>query len=329
MDQRLRRNFEVIQYLVKNASPEQLGWRKDEDCQSLAQVLGQLRDVEKWHAQVGMAGGDISGSPPEQVAYANGDPFAAYARYRRQTTAWLQNISPTEWQRMVSHHLFGEVTLKQLVDCINETDCAYIRQIENIIHRMPLNPLVERALHEISEYHRHYQPYLRQAASLLDIGVGPGLALQHVMQQNPHLACVGIDLRDLRLPGVKVPLQVYEGHTLPFAAGQFDVTLMFYVLHHCRHPYRLIEEAVRVTRQTIIVIEEFHRPGADPASLDLTERQSHRALGIPPDLPYHLFDRPELERMLRECNLIELACEVLPSQTTRPVEKYLYVMQGM
>jgi SAM-dependent methyltransferase len=191
---------------------------------------------------------------------------------------------------------------------------------------MPLNPLLARAIYEVSDYHRRYQPHLAQATSLLDIGVGPGLALQHVIQQNPHLTCAGVDVRDMRLPDVEIPLQVYDGHTLPFTKNQFDISLLLYVLHHCQDPLRLLDETIRVTRQKIILIEEFDLPGADEISLDLTERQSHRALGIPPDLPYQLFDRPEFESMLQGRNLIELAQQTLPSETTRPVQKYLYVM---
>jgi ubiquinone/menaquinone biosynthesis C-methylase UbiE len=137
----------------------------------------------------------------------------------------------------------------------------------------------------------------------------------------------GVDVRDLRLLNVDVPLRVYDGHTLPFTTNQFDVSLLFYVLHHCQDPHRLLHEAVRVTRQKIIIIEEFDRPGADTTSLDMTERQSHRALGIPPDLFYQLFDQPEFEEMLQAHNLIQLEQQLLPSKTTRPVRKYLYVLQ--
>ena len=40
----------------------------------------------------------------------------------------------------------------------------------------------------------------KDATSVLDIGVGPGLALRYVMLQNPHLSFAGVDVRDLRLP---------------------------------------------------------------------------------------------------------------------------------
>jgi SAM-dependent methyltransferase len=334
MCQRLRRNFDVIQYLVKDASPEQLTWRKSENSFSLEDILCKLRDEERWHANVRVKAANcrdyvswpLDNFDKNSVA-GNKCTFEAYAHYRQKTVALLQDISPDHRQCAAIHRLFGEVTLTELVDIIDERDQIHIHQIEEIIHSMPLNPLYARALHEIRDYHQRYRSYLAQAASLLDIGVGTGLALQYVMKQSPHLHCTGVDIRDLRLPEVDVPLEVYSGYTLPFGAKQFDISLIFYVLHHCQHPWHLLDEAARVTRQKLILIEEFHSPEADVASLDLTERESHRALGIPPDLPYRPFGKTEFEGALREHNLIELEQQFLPSNTTRPVKKYLYVVQ--
>lgn len=334
---RLQRNFDVIQYLVRDASAEQLVWRKNEDSQSLREVLCRLRDVEKWHAWVRMPCLDrhhlLSSSGDrftEEITSVNAngeDPFKAYARYRQKTVALLRRVPPADSQCIAKHELFGDVTVAELVKRIYETDRAYIRQIEDIIYNMPLNPLFARALAEINEYHQRYQPHLTPTTSLLDIGVGSGLALHHVMQQNPHLACAGVDIHDLRLPDVEVPLQVYDGYTLPFVADRFDVSLIFYVMHHCDNPHRLLEEAVRVSRQKLIIIEEFHQAGADPTSLDLTERQSHRALGIPANMPYRLLAKSEFDRLLRRHNLIAVEQQRLFSKTTRPVQKYLYVLK--
>lgn len=330
MCQPLQCNFEVIQYLVKNASFEQLTWRQNGDDRSLADVLGKLRDIEMWHASIQLCNGHAPAQrslPCKCPPANNGSVFESYAFYRRRTLSLLNSLSPASWQAKAQHRLFGVAKLTELVNLMNEYDQIYIHQLEEVIQRMPLNPLYARALYEISVYHRRYKAHLAQATSLLDIGVGSGLALQYVMQQNPHLVCAGVDVRDLRLAHVDAPLQVYDGETLPFLADQFDISLIFYVLHHCYQPERLLAEATRVTRQALIIIEEFNHSGADLASLELTERQSHRALGIPPDLPYALFSQNEFEQMLRARNLAIVQQELLPSQTTRPVEKYLYVVE--
>ncbi len=340
MYQKLQRNFDIIQYLVENTTPEQLTWCKDVTGWSLGEIICHLRNMELEHTHLStlvLPGQNHPSLPPNRANNPlpkndNHTPnyklaFAQYTASRRETVTLLQNIPPAQQQETVTHPFFGHLTWTELVEKIDAHDRSQIHRIEEVVHSMPINPLLARALYEISDYHQRYQPHLRQAHSLLDIGVGPGLALQHIKHQNSYLALEGVDVRDLRVPEVDIPLQVYDGDTLPFTENRFDISLLFYVLHHCHSPHRVLDEAIRVTGQKLIIIEEFTLPGADETSLDLTERQSHRALNIPPDLPYQLFDKPQFEAMLQERNLIELEQHLLPSKTTRPIQKYLYIVE--
>ncbi len=339
MIRKLQHNLDIIQYLVKDASPEQWTWRSAAVGWSLGEIICHLRDKEVGHAGVQIPEietPDLSTQSYDaraEKASITDDPavyfsraFETFADYRRRTEAVLQKYDFTQDQQRIAHKQFGSITPLELVEKIDAHDQSHIHQMEEIIQAMPLNPLRARAVYEIDKYYRRYRPYLAQAASLLDIGVGPGLALKYVMLQHPDLTFDGVDVRDLRLPDIAVPLKIYDGHTLPFLAKQFDVSLLFYVLHHCHNPQRVLAETIRVTRQKLIIIEEFDHPDADETSLDLTERQSHQALGLPTDLPYQLFDKPEFEAMLKAYDLLELNKQVLPSKTTRPVQKYLYVM---
>ena len=80
-------------------------------------------------------------------------------------------------------------------------------------------------------------------------------------------------------------------------------------------------------RNYLVIIEESDDPHADETSLDLTERQVHQALGFPPDLPCQFFDKLEFEAMFKDCHLLQLRQQALPSATTRPVQKHLYMME--
>jgi ubiquinone/menaquinone biosynthesis C-methylase UbiE len=339
MVQKLQRNFDVIRFLIKNANSEQLAWRKNRTGWSLGETMRHLRNLELWHTGIKPLRRDgqdplrlfeielnVDLSPEIYFNSGYRRAFEEYAGYRRQIIELLQQVPAEQWQYEVTHPLFGQMTLAGLVEKIDEQDQAHIRQIEEIIQAMPLNPLLNRALYEISDYHTCYRAYLAEASSLLDIGVGPGLALRHVMRHHPRLTFAGVDVRDLRLAGIDVPLQVYDGHALPFSENQFDISLLFYVLHHCQNWNQVLDEAVRVTRRNLIIIEEFSLPDADETSLDLTERQNHQALGIPTDLPYQVFDQTEFEAMLQARNLSMIEQQPLPSETARPVQKYLYVV---
>lgn len=328
MYQKLQRNLDIIQYLFKDTSSGQLAWRKDEGNRSLGELICHLCDVEEIHRQACLASRcrqvNAPTKPNRNAAPQN--PFAAYACHRTQTIDFLKQIDASHWQQRVCHQLFGWSTLEELVTKINEYDQTYIRQMQHVFDEMPRNPLFARAQQEIGAYHCRYQAHLIGVRSILDIGVGSGLALRYLMQQHPDLDFTGVDIRDLRLSDVCVPLQVYNGYTLPFKSKRFDVSLLFYVLHHCQNPERVLDEAIRVTRQKLLIIEEFNLPGADDVSLEVTERLSHRALGLPSDMPYQLFDRAEFETMIKRRSLIEIDRQQLPSTTTRPVQKYLFVI---
>ncbi len=323
---KLQQNFDVIRFLVNNASTEQLNWRKDKQGLSLGEIVQHLYLMEIWH-QACLQPLLRQIQAQQTVSLASDPQPDAFTDNRQRTLFMLNFINAPPNQHQVMHKYFGKVSLSELLEKINVQDQNYIHQIEELIHHMPLNPQMARARHEIRDYHQRYQTYLTPATSLLDIGVGPGLALQYIMQQNTHLTFEGVDVRDLRLSNMDVPLRVYKGKRLPFEAKQFDVSLLFYVLHHCHDPQQLLSEAVRVSRQHLILIEEFDQPGGDSISLDLTERQNHRALGLPTDLPYQLFDKTDFEEMLKKHSLTKLEQQILPSKTTRPVQKYLYVLK--
>ncbi len=325
ISQKLQQNLDVVRFLVKNASPEQLAWRPDSTARSLRQIIEQLCTKEKAHVAFlnKLTHHHLSQTLDQGLAH----PFDTFALYRNHLISGLQNIKSSQKETKLAHPQFGQITVAQLIIQIDTADQRAIHHLELLIQAMPLNPQITRAMHEISTYHQQYQPYLAKASTLLDIGVGTGLALNHLLQSEPHLTFFGVDVRDLRLPHLNVPLQLYQGDILPFDTQQFDVSLLFYVLHHCQNPQQLLTEAVRVTDQTLIIIEEFDLPHADNTSLDLTERQNHFALGLPTDLPYQLFDKPNFEAMLTTHHLTLLAQQSLPSKTTRPIQKYLYILE--
>lgn len=52
------------------------------------------------------------------------------------------------------------------------------------------------------------------------------------------------------------PVVIYDGKDLPFADNQFTISLLTAVLHHARSPMRVLDEAIRVSGDKIIIMED-------------------------------------------------------------------------
>jgi SAM-dependent methyltransferase len=134
-----------------------------------------------------------------------------------------------------------------------------LRQIEAM-----LRPRFKRALKE-AEYYAVQQKRAANAYErikdhlvgehLLDLGSGPGLIAQMVHERagmKVTLADV-IDYSMTDLPTVIIS----EGGRIPLEDRSVDTTLIHVVLHHADDPLRLLDEAARVTRTRIVIMEGY------------------------------------------------------------------------
>ena len=89
------------------------------------------------------------------------------------------------------------------------------------------------------------------AASLVDIGCGDGQIAHLVAHKKPQLQITGLDV--LVRPHTWIPVQPFDGATLPLADQSVDLAMFVDVLHHTDDPLVLLREAKRVARQAIII----------------------------------------------------------------------------
>lgn len=100
------------------------------------------------------------------------------------------------------------------------------------------------------------QPYLQQHAGqrILDFGAGDGGVTRLIFERvSPNTA--GIDVRAYGKHNV--PIQAYDGRTIPFADNTFDCIVSTNVLHHADDNQQCLEEFRRVLRQqgSAVIIE--------------------------------------------------------------------------
>lgn len=100
---------------------------------------------------------------------------------------------------------------------------------------------------------RHLAEVLPAAAMVLDVGCGDGLIAKRVLELRPDLQLRGLDV--FIRPHTHVPVDHFDGHTLPQADRSVDCVMFVDVLHHTPDPLRLLQEAARVARRSIILKE--------------------------------------------------------------------------
>ena len=120
-------------------------------------------------------------------------------------------------------------------------------------------------------------------ASVLDVGCGDGTIAGLIQAERPDVTVEGLDV--MVRPSTKIPVTAFDGRTLPAADDSYDVVLFIDVLHHTLEPGRLLAEAARVARETVIVKDHVADNAVDHSILSLMDWVGNAPHGVV--LPYN------------------------------------------
>lgn len=100
-----------------------------------------------------------------------------------------------------------------------------------------------------------FENHLAHGSRVLDIGGGWGFYRKPLENRGHHVTVL-----DVTRPAFqKAPVVIYESGTrFPFADKSFDTSLIITALHHISDPEYVIREARRVTKNTIVVVEDLY-----------------------------------------------------------------------
>jgi SAM-dependent methyltransferase len=147
-------------------------------------------------------------------------------------------------------------------------------------------------------------------AEVLDVGCGDGEIAWLLSHRRRDLQISGVDV--LVRDDTRVPVEKFDGRTLPFADESFDVVSFVDVLHHCDDPLELLREARRVARRAVIIKDHSLEGVAAESTLRFMDGVGNRRYGVA--LPFNYWTPDEwqdafnsldlvLEQRLRRLNL--------------------------
>lgn len=118
-----------------------------------------------------------------------------------------------------------------------------------------------------------FLPRLTRPLHILDLGAGEGYVGQVLADEQGAT----VTLADV-LPMNRTPLPhiQYDGKRLPFEDNAFDVTLLYFVLHHAEEQELVLREALRVTSSRVLIVESVYEEAWDLKLLSFLDTIANR-----------------------------------------------------
>jgi len=127
----------------------------------------------------------------------------------------------------------------------------YQRQLlDYVVRHHQSHVLDERARLLTSLFENH----LLEKSYVLDIGGGWGFYEKPLAERGHQLTVL-----EVVRPGYqRAPVVLYDGNRIPFPDKSFDISMFVTVLHHIADFEKVIQEAKRVTKKRLIVVEDVY-----------------------------------------------------------------------
>jgi SAM-dependent methyltransferase len=153
----------------------------------------------------------------------------------------------------------------------------------------------------------HLATLVKPGSTLLDVGCGDGLLSKRISESVDNLTVSGVDVMERN--DTHIPVQTFDGVSIPFDDKSYDVVMFVDVLHHTTNPSVLLNEATRIAREAIIIKDHRREGFLANATLRLMDWCGNAQHGVA--LPYNYLSRREWDALFQDVNLIvddEISC---------------------
>ena len=116
-------------------------------------------------------------------------------------------------------------------------------------------------------------------STLLDVGCGDGTLARSIMDRRPELRATGVEIR--ARPTTAIPVQEFDGRTLPYPDRSYEVVMLVDVLHHADDALLLIREAARVAAREVVIKDHLTGTWLSHERLRLMDWVGNIGHGVP------------------------------------------------
>ena len=169
------------------------------------------------------------------------------------------------------------------------------------IEKKILNAAHDRAVFQrrIRVLSEHIGAVLGAEGTVLDLGCGDGSLAKAVMDRKPGLNFRGIDV--FLRPRTAIPVEIFDGTTIPAASGSFDWVTIVDVLHHTDNPGHLVAEAARVARKGVVIKDHLRDGPLAYSTLRFMDWVGNRGHDV--RLPYNYLSKREWNAIFDQVGL--------------------------
>lgn len=139
---------------------------------------------------------------------------------------------------------------------------------------------------------------------MLDVGCGDGRLARRLQEERPDVSMSGIDV--LVRPNTEVPVEAFDGTTIPAEDRSVDGVLFVDVLHHTHNPMVLLREAARVSRHSVIIKDHTKEGLLAGPTLRFMDKVGNARHGVA--LPYNYWTRSQWLDAVDALDLEVTAC---------------------
>lgn len=136
-------------------------------------------------------------------------------------------------------------------------------------------------------------------SKVLDVGCGDGRLARLITEKRWDISITGIDVQ--RRSEAEIPVEIFDGESIPYGDDSFDIVMFVDVLHHVRQPIALLREAVRVARHGILIKDHLLEGTLAYSTLRIMDWVGNARHGVA--LPYNYWRLAKWHRVFDKLRL--------------------------